>query len=270
MKNTNIIKYDPRRIPQWFFEKDKKFDGLTFEQVKKAQYKKETEKAIQFSFGKKTFWVPKSILENKIIILDIETTGLDPLQAEITEIGAIKVDSTTLEVIDTFNELIKISNPVPEKITELTGITSELLNTKGKNLKSVLKDLSVFCGGYDVYAHNANFDKSFIRKALDDNKTKYSQSDWIDTITLFKKTFPNRTTYKLASLIVDYKLADKEDHRALSDAQHLLTLLQIAKGTETINQIEHHLQNVVVKSKPMTKAQQKRKKKIFMEQFKWW
>ncbi|MCS5736986.1 3'-5' exonuclease, partial [Herbiconiux daphne] len=158
-------------------------------------------------------------MEKNIIILDIETTGLDPLQAEITEIGAIKVNSVSLEVVGAFDKLIKIANPVPEKITELTGITSELLNTKGKNLKNVLKELSEFCGGYDIYAHNANFDKGFIRKALDDNKIEYHQSDWVDTITIFKKTFPNRTTYKLSSLIVDYKLADKEDHRALSDAQ---------------------------------------------------
>ncbi|MFW3387833.1 UNVERIFIED_CONTAM: 3'-5' exonuclease [Kocuria sp. CPCC 205274] len=184
-------------------------------------------------------------MEKNIIILDIETTGLDPLQAEITEIGAIKVNSVSLEVVGAFDKLIKIANPVPEKITELTGITSELLNTKGKNLKNVLKELSEFCGGYDIYAHNANFDKGFIRKALDDNKIEYHQSDWVDTITIFKKTFPNRTTYKLSSLIVDYKLADKEDHRALSDAQHLLSLIKLARETETADIVK----NVVKKQK---------------------
>lgn len=164
---------------------------------------------------------------NSYIIIDIETTGLSPKTGcEITEIAAIKVDKATNKVIETFSSLININGEVPYFITNLTGITKRMLDKDGKDLVDTLCKLDEFCGSRDIYAHNAPFDKGFIRHYLEMHNISYQESTWIDTISIFRQKFPGRKTYKLESLIIDFKLADKEDHRALSDAMYTLELLK--------------------------------------------
>lgn len=166
-----------------------------------------------------------------IIILDTETTGLSPESgSEITEIGALKVHRDTLEIVDQFQCLIKIDGNVNHFIEKLTGINDNLLQTKGIDPVEAYSLLSRFCGAHEIYAHNASFDKRFIRHFLDKYSIRYIPTNWIDTISIFRSCFPNRRTYKLESLIIDYGLASFEEHRALSDAKHTLSLLRIALG----------------------------------------
>ena len=75
----------------------------------------------------------KSLIEipNKYIAFDIETTGLDPAYGEIIEIGAIKIENG--KEIETFNTLIKPEYEIDEFITELTGITNEMLKNVPTN-----------------------------------------------------------------------------------------------------------------------------------------
>ncbi|MCP4336827.1 MAG: 3'-5' exonuclease [Mycoplasma sp.] len=167
---------------------------------------------------------------NHFIILDIETTGFSPKNSQITEIGAIKVDSSSLEVIGEMSSLIKIDSFVPPVIVNLTGITDELLEIHGRSITPVMKELSEFCGSAEVYAHNANFDKSFIRQALSDCNIDFIETDWGDTLPYFRKKFPNMPNHKLETLIKFYGLAEKESHRAIDDAKHTLELIKIAKN----------------------------------------
>ena len=69
----------------------------------------------------------KSLIEipNKYIAFDIETTGLDSMYDEIIEIGAIKIEDG--KEIETFSTLIKPEYEIDEFITELTGITNEMV-----------------------------------------------------------------------------------------------------------------------------------------------
>lgn len=167
---------------------------------------------------------------NEIIIIDIETTGLSVDRCEITEIGALRVDGDSLEVVDKFEMLIDIEGPVPYFITNLTGITKDMLTSKGVPVKTALTALSEFCGTSRMYAHNSSFDKRFIRHYLDESDTTFHETDWIDTIKIFKEHLPGSPNYKLETLIRKYDLADEEDHRAISDAMHTLELIRIAKS----------------------------------------
>ena len=161
------------------------------------------------------------------IILDIETTGFSVDKNEITEIAAIKVNDN-LEIIDKLEFLIDINGQVPYFITKLTGITKRMLDELGIPPFIALNALSEFCGNLSVYAHNASFDKRFIREWLRRHEVEYAETDWIDTISIFKKAFPGRSTYRLASLMEDYGLG-VEEHRGLSDSINTLKLLKIAK-----------------------------------------
>ena len=118
------------------------------------------------------------------VLVDIETTGLSPVNDEIIEIGAIKVKDC--KIVDQYNELIKINRKLSPFITNLTGITGEMLN-KGKLPTIALKEFIDFVDEDVIIGHNVNFDLGFLK-----NKCKkyidYSLNNrYIDTMYLAKK-----------------------------------------------------------------------------------
>ncbi|MCO0597415.1 3'-5' exonuclease [Peribacillus butanolivorans] len=99
------------------------------------------------------------------IVLDLETTGLDYKTEQITEIGAIKLD-TEFKEIGRFHTMVSLEEgrKLPEFITKLTGITTEDLVGKPSE-QEALKSLAEFIGDSKiVVAQNAPFDLSFISR----------------------------------------------------------------------------------------------------------
>ena len=86
-----------------------------------------------------------SMLPEKFAVIDIETTGLDSAEHEIIEIAAVMVnrDSTRHE---TFTALVKPEKKLPKKITELTGITNEMLDREGERLNDAMLNFLHFVG----------------------------------------------------------------------------------------------------------------------------
>ena len=103
----------------------------------------------------------KSLIEfpNKYIAFDIETTGLDPMYDEIIEIGAIKIENG--KEIETFSTLIKPEYEINDFITELTGITNEMVQNAPK-INEVLTRFMDFIKDSIILGHNINFDINFI------------------------------------------------------------------------------------------------------------
>ena len=103
--------------------------------------------------------------ENKeystFVVFDIETTGLSAVNDMITEIGAIKVENG--KIIDTFSQLINPERPIPEKITNLTGITDDMVKDK-PTIGEIINDFKEFIKDHVLVAHNASFDVGFIRE----------------------------------------------------------------------------------------------------------
>lgn len=128
--------------------------------------------------------------ENIFILADVETSGLDFVKDRIIQISALKCkyNSTikSLEIIDEMDEYIKpeitvinkdgstsIVNEISEKITELTGITNDLLSTKPFE-KEVFPKISSFFGSSPIFiAYNSNFDKTFITNMFIRNKEPF-------------------------------------------------------------------------------------------------
>ena len=150
------------------------------------------------------------------VLVDIETTGLSPIYDDIIEIGAIKVKNN--KMVDSYNQLIKIDRNLPEMITQLTGITDEMLKT-GKLPQVVLEEFIEFVQADVIIGHNVNFDLGFLQ-----NKCKkylgYSLSnDYIDTLFLARKLVPNSINHKLGTLAKLFNINYDGAHRGLKDVE---------------------------------------------------
>ena len=150
------------------------------------------------------------------VLVDIETTGLSPINDDIIEIGAIKVVQN--KIVDTYNELIRINKRLPDKIISLTGITDEMLRN-GKMPSTVLKEFVNFVDNNVIIGHNVNFDLGFLcdkcKKYLDYNLN----NDYIDTLYLARKLVPNSINHKLGTLAKYFNISYAGAHRGLKDVE---------------------------------------------------
>ena len=96
-------------------------------------------------------------------VFDLETTGFDPYNDKIIEIGAVKLDGT--KIIDRFSTFVNPQKSIPPKITEITSINDSMVKD-APIIENVIIDFMKFCGNATLVAHNAGFDVGFIKQNL--------------------------------------------------------------------------------------------------------
>ncbi len=158
-----------------------------------------------------------SMLPEQFVVLDLETTGLDPTKHEIIEIGAVKVTRDSNKHV-TFQALIKPSKKIPKKITQITGITQEMVEKDGEILESVIKEFLEFIGDLRLVAYNAEFDMGFLKTAAKCfGLTIKNQSSC--ALKMARRAWPGLKSYNLADLANTGDLSTKGTHRALKDCE---------------------------------------------------
>ena len=177
--------------------------------------------------------------DTEFVVFDIETTGLKPDREEITEIGAVKIKGR--EIVERFQTFINPGKPIPPNITELTGITDDMVKD-APFICDAIKDFYDFCDGSVLVAHNASFDTSFIKKAALDNNLEYNFTV-LDTLKLARCTVEGTKNYKLDTLTKHFNVKLTNHHRAIDDAaatgEVFLELLKILeeKGADNVDNI---------------------------------
>lgn len=161
------------------------------------------------------------LFPSSFVVFDIETTGLDPASNEIIEIGAIKVIDN--KVIDTFQVLIKPVYEISPFITNLTGITNEMVES-ASNIESVLPDFMDFVEDLILVGHNVNFDINFIYDNLIRLGYPPLKNDFIDTLRVARKYLPMLRNHRLGDLAEYYMIDTKGSHRALKDVEMTLAV----------------------------------------------
>ena len=170
--------------------------------------------------------VDVSHLPKQFVVFDLETTGLNPYKNEIIEIGAIRVNRDSVNH-DTFQRLVKPSQKVPKKITELTGITQSMIDSDAKELEASLLEFISFVGELRLVSFNAKFDMSFLENAA--NKYSLEISNSVScALEMARRAWPGRDSYKLADLARDGNLDDDDTHRALGDCHRALIIYTAA------------------------------------------
>ena len=164
-----------------------------------------------------------------VIIFDLETSGLNPYHDDIIEIGAklLKEDSSFQMLVQP-----KSGRPVSKKITEITGITNRDLRTDGKPWENAYSEFYNWFfentkgkENITIVSHNGDtFDFVFFRRMLKDLSEidgqlniNLEKINFIDTLPLSKRLYPNRTYYNQPSLARTFSIIVDNAHRAMGD-----------------------------------------------------
>ena len=157
-----------------------------------------------------------TIEEASFLIVDLETTGLNPENSEIIEIAALRVEGGI--VVDKFHTLVKPSiGFIPPHITKLTGITNALVVDK-PTIEEVFPHFLKFSENSIIVAHNAQFDMSFLNSVSYQITGKSIQNPVLCTQNLAKRLFPDLPSKSLVNLAYHFNIPYNKKHRALEDA----------------------------------------------------
>ncbi len=174
------------------------------------------------------------------VVVDIETTGLEPAASEIIEVAALKVAQGA--IADVFSSLIRIDRPLPSEIVNLTGITDEML-VEGKDKAEVFRSLLAFVSDLPLIAHNAEFDIPFLNHHLGLTLGTALSNRNICTLKLARKVVPGLPSYRLGKLADHFAIQASVAHRAHGDVEttyqlwlKLVTLLE-QKGITTLEKL---------------------------------
>lgn len=175
------------------------------------QYATLAERAKNRSFG---------LIEDDVIVLDTETTGLSCAENELIEISAARLRGR--EVVDRFDTFVHPNGLIPPEITELTSITNADV-AHAPRAEEAVAALEEFVQGCPVIAHNATFDRSFIESV----KGGVKVSDiWIDSLALSRIALPRLSSHKLATMAELFGCA-AVSHRASDDVEALCGVWRI-------------------------------------------
>ena len=170
----------------------------------------------------------RTLVETTFAVIDLETSGGSPrLGAGITEIGVVKVKGG--QILGTFQSFIDPGHSLPVFITQLTGISDEML-ISAPFIDEILPTLFDFLGSANetvVVAHNSPFDLSFLKAAA-----KAHEMDWpdyltVDTARLARAVLDRDEVIncKLSTLADFFGATTSPNHRALDDAMATVDVL---------------------------------------------
>lgn len=161
---------------------------------------------------------PEEVENQVFTVVDLETTGLDPSESRITEIAAVRLRGA--DRVGEFATLVAPGVPIPEFITELTGISDELV-AGAPPLRLVLPAFTSFAEGGILVAHNAAFDVGFLRVASLACDVRWPDLPVVDTLELARALLPEGTVpnLRLATLARYFEAPVDPTHRALADAR---------------------------------------------------
>ena len=167
----------------------------------------------------------------KVIYFDTETTGLNSKFDRIIELAMLTVEDG--EITDEYDKFVNIDWDLPPKITQITGITDEMLILEGESEAHIAEDLkNNLTPDTLMIAHNCQFDLSFVYSLLErhypnDAYEIVSNIKWMDTVTVLKdrKEFP----HKLIDAVKYYGIEEVNFHRAIDDTKALYNVTQALK-----------------------------------------
>jgi DNA polymerase-3 subunit alpha (Gram-positive type) len=171
------------------------------------------------------------------VVIDMEMTGLSAKQNKVIEIGAVRVRDG--KVTDTLELFVNPKCRIPEKITELTGITDEMVKT-GLPEDEAMEQLLSFIGEDVIVGQNVNFDYSFLKQWEVNHKRKIERIG-CDTLKIARHLLPPEQPKELENLCEYFHIDRIRAHRALDDAMEtglvFECLKKLAEGKKELEKL---------------------------------
>lgn len=178
---------------------------------------------------------------DRLVFVDLETTGANPAVDRITEIGLVEVSAAG--DANHWSTLVNPALPIPAFIQSLTGISNEMVRS-APSFAELGPVLYQRLQGALFIAHNARFDYGFLRNAFEQLGLSF-KPDVLCTVKLSRTLFPTERRHNLDTLIQRHQLQADTRHRALADADLLWQLWQKLRSTVPAATFESALQTLL-------------------------
>ena len=155
------------------------------------------------------------LLDEPIVVLDFESTGLNTKKARVMEIGAVKLIGGT--VADSLSLMVNPQEIIPQDVVDLTGITQAMVADK-ETADTAIPKLMEFIGDCPIAAHNASYDAALLQAELKRVGLPPYEGPVIDTLSFSRKLYPEMKSHKLKSVCKHLGVNLKNAHRAVHDA----------------------------------------------------
>lgn len=168
------------------------------------------------------------------VVFDLETTGVSPYNDEVIEISAVKARKG--KVVEEFSELVNPKRTIPFAASRVNNITDDMVSD-APFFDEVLRHFLEFVGEDVLVGHNIqSFDMKFIYRDCERYFHQLITNDYVDTLILAKRCFPEWRHRRLGDLADYYGISTQGAHRALADCrmnQRVFELLGKEMNTET-------------------------------------
>ena len=159
----------------------------------------------------------RAFAETDFVVFDLETTGAKTPPCRITEIGAYRVQKG--KITDEFQTLVNPETPIPLFISQLTGISDQMVKNAPK-FSEVAADFLDFIGDSVLVAHNAPFDMRFLNHEIGRIHEDYRVANpHLCTVKISRKLLPNIENHRLNTVADYYSISLVNHHRATDDAR---------------------------------------------------
>lgn len=181
-------------------------------------------------------------IDTTYCVLDLETTGFSAVNEKITEVGIMKVKNG--EVIDEFSCFVNPEKHIPQRVTEVTNITDEMVKD-AETIEKVFPKILDFIQDAVLVAHNAPFDIGFLKQNAKNLGYEFDYT-YLDTLSLAKDLFPDYKKYKLGKIAENLGIKVEVAHRALDDVDTTVKVFNVmldmlkkrgAKKVEDIDEV---------------------------------
>ena len=166
------------------------------------------------------------MLDLRLAIVDLETTGAHPAFDRVTEIAVIEVEGG--EATGSWSTLVDPETSIPPGIQALTGITNDMV-AGAPTFASLAEGLAERLEGRLFVAHNARFDYGFLRHEFERAGLRWLAKT-LCTVKLSRRLYPQHHRHNLDSLIERHGLACAARHRAMGDAEAVWQFLRVASA----------------------------------------